>query len=108
MRTWPDLIPSFPHSRQDKAPGLTFGCHIVHSRGMKDDATGEILDPEELDWVQVRAYIAPDLAQLARTARADGALVRCREVKSSDDLIRTILAYACGGSTLADRGTCAG
>lgn len=71
---------------------------------MEDRVAVEILDPEELDWVQVRAYIAPDLAQLAWTARADGALVRCREIKSADDLIRIIFAYACGGASLSDIG----
>lgn len=54
----------------------------------------------EPDWAAVLAALPLDAAELERTARQHGALVRRRAVRSAPDLLRLALAYALTGWSL--------
>lgn len=53
-----------------------------------------------LDWDQVEHWVDRDLALLASLARETGAFVRRRGLVSVSALLRLILAYACGETSL--------
>lgn len=53
-----------------------------------------------LDWDQVVQWVERDLALLGSLARKTGAFVRSRGLVSVSDLLRLILAYACGETSL--------
>jgi hypothetical protein len=55
---------------------------------------------EPLDWDQVVQWVERDLAVLGSLARETGAFVRSRGLVSVSDLLRLILAYACGETSL--------
>jgi hypothetical protein len=67
---------------------------------MRHDTSITPVTTGQFDWNLVEQIIEPELGALMQGAHNTGALIRCRGVKSASVLLRLILAYACGSTTL--------
>jgi hypothetical protein len=67
---------------------------------MRDDTSIALAAAGQFDWNMVEQIIEPELGALTQSAHEAGALIRRRGVKSASVLLRLILAYAGGSTTL--------